>query len=284
MKHIISKLRILANALTGYLIKYKIDIFGIGKIEPLQRRDKDNFIVSLTSYGRRINSVVYYTLVSLLKQTERPSKIILWLDYSWHDDKIPRKIKNLSKYGVEIKYCKDIKSYKKLIPALSMFPKDIIITVDDDMIYNKDLLKSLMDGYRNNGKIQCTIAGLPKIIDDDVSSYNSWESVSEACESKHLVPIGVGGVLYPPGALHKEVLNEEAFSELAPNADDLWFWTMAKMQGSSHACVELRKQNYTFDALYQYFHKGSALTHYNAGEGKNDIQLKKILNYYHINL
>lgn len=284
MKQIISKLRILANAITGYLVKYKMDIFGIGEIEPLQKKDKDNFIVSLTSYGRRVKSVVYYTLVSLLKQTERPSKIILWLDYSWYDDKIPRKIKDLSKYGVEIKYCKDIKSYKKLIPALSMFPKDIIITVDDDMIYNKDLLKSLMDGYRNNGKIQCTIAGLPRIDGETVSPYNSWLSISEACESKHLVPIGVGGVLYPPGSLHKEVLNEDAFSKLAPNADDLWFWTMAKMHGSSHACVELRKPNYTFDALYQYFHKGSALTHDNAGEGKNDMQLKKILNYYHINL
>lgn len=281
---LLSKLTILFNAIIGFCIKFKIDIIGIGNITPLQRNKNDNFIVSLTSYGRRVNSVVYYTLISLLKQTERPSKIILWLDYSWSDDKIPKRIKELSKYGVEIKYCKDIKSYKKLIPALNMFPNDIIITVDDDMIYNKNLLKSLMNGYRNNGKIQCTIAGLPIIINGSVSPYNSWENISEACESENLVPIGVGGVLYPPESLHKEVFNEEAFSKLAPNADDLWFWLMAKLKGSSQACVELRESNYSFDAIYQYFHRGSALTHDNAGEGKNDIQLKNILTHYHIDL
>ena len=42
-----------------------------------------------------------------------------------------------------------------------------------------------------------------------------------------------------------------------------------------------KKPNYVFDDLYQYFHKGSALTHFNYGENKNDVQLGKILEYYH---
>jgi hypothetical protein len=35
---------------------------------------------------------------------------------------------------------------------------------------------------------------------------------------------GAGGVLYPPNSLICEVFNESAFKEIAPNADDIWFW------------------------------------------------------------
>lgn len=277
---IFNKFKILLNAITGYCIKFKIDVFGIGNIEPLPSSSNDQIIVSLTSYGRRVKSVVYYTLVSLLKQTERPSKIILWLDNSWNDDNIPQKLKSLTKYGVEIRSCEDIRSYKKLIPTLKEFPKNIIVTVDDDVIYNKHLIKSLMDGYRNNGRIQCTIGSIPKLHKGIFSPYTTWTEIRHFYAGDYMVPIGVGGVLYPPESLDKEVLNIEAFTKLAPNADDLWFWCMAKKKGSSHSCIDFPHNNYSFDALYQHFHNGSALTHKNAGEGMNDIQLKNILNHY----
>ena len=38
---------------------------------------------------------------------------------------------------------------------------------------------------------------------------------------------GVGGVLYPPNSLHQDILSQEGFSSLCPNADDIWFWAMA---------------------------------------------------------
>lgn len=275
-----NKFKILLNAVTGYCIKVKIDIFGIGNIEPLPSSSNDQIIVSLTSYGRRVKSVVYYTLVSLLKQTERPSKIILWLDESWNDDNVPDKLKSLTKYGVEIRFCEDIRSYKKLIPTLREFPSKIIVTVDDDVIYNKHLVKSLMDGYRSNERIQCTVGSIPKIIEGNFAPYSTWTDIKHYYVGDTMVPIGVGGVLYPPASLDKEVLNINAFTTLAPNADDLWFWFMATKNGTFHSCVDYHHENYSFDALYQYFHKGSALTHRNAGEGMNDIQLKNILNHY----
>lgn len=277
---LIHNLRILLNAIVGYCIKFSIDCFGIGHIEPLADNGNDSFIVSLTSYGRRVHSVVYYTLISLLKQTERASKIILWLDDSWNDRNVPERIMSLKQYGVEIMYYHDIKSYKKLIPTLKLFPNDIIITVDDDMIYTSGLLKSLMDGFRKNGKIQCTKGGLPKIYSGEISSYINWKNIDHAYDGDDIVPIGVGGVLYPPKSLDKDVLNEDAFCELAPNADDLWFWVMAKRAGVKHSVVDLCGKNYSFDTIYQYLHKGSALTHSNAGDCKNDIQLKCILEKY----
>ena len=74
---------------------------------------------------------------------------------------------------------------------------------------------------------------------------------------------------------------EDLFMTLCPAADDLWFWMMANLNHIKHKQCYKKKPNYVFDDLYQYFHKGSALTHFNYGENKNDVQLGKILEYYH---
>lgn len=37
---------------------------------------------------------------------------------------------------------------------------------------------------------------------------------------------------------------------------------------------------YSFDAIYQALHKGSALTHSNVTEDHNDVQLEKVLETY----
>lgn len=280
------KLGILYNSLVGYLIKYKIDLFGVGKIIPLNPKE-NKIVVSLTSYGRRVsNNVVFYTLVSLLKQTKRPSRIILWIDNSWNYESLPLKLKGLVKYGIEYKFCEDLRSYKKLIPTLGLYPNNIIITVDDDMYYNNNLVENLWEGYVSNGNIQCCIASYP--IYDKAQHcfipYNEWPAVSNKQKEELIIPIGVGGVLYPPNSLSDEVMQKNRFQELAPSADDLWFWVMAKRKGSRHSFKKSEKKNYSFDNLYQFLHKGSALTHSNAGENKNDVQLKKILEVYPIDI
>jgi hypothetical protein len=44
---------------------------------------------------------------------------------------------------------------------------------------------------------------------------------------------GVGGVLYPPHSLQKEMLDVELFSKMAPSTDDIWFWGAAVANGFS---------------------------------------------------
>lgn len=277
-----NKLRILLNSIIGYFIKWRYDLSGERAISPLKKsREDPSIIISLTSYGRRISkSIVYYTLVSLFRQNKRPSRIILWLDESWIKKTIPSKITRLTLYGLEIRFFKDIKSYKKLLPTLIENPDSIIITVDDDMIYHKNLIKSLVNGYKTDGNIQCTVASCPLDHKKKLLPYNSWRSIYSEGKNDVIVPIGVGGVLYPPNSLSKEVLNEGVFTTLAPRADDLWFWAMARLNGSKHSFVKLNGSNYSFDAIYQFFHKGSALTHSNSGECYNDVQLNNILKAY----
>ena len=83
-----------------------------------QKYCEHDIIISLTSYGKRIYDV-YLTIESLMRQTIKPNKIILWLaEDEFSLDNIPQTLKNIQKRGLTIEFCEDIRSYKKLVPAL----------------------------------------------------------------------------------------------------------------------------------------------------------------------
>ena len=282
----LSKFLVLCNVIAGYCIKWKIDIFGLGKISPLQKKDEgSNLVVSLTSYGRRVHKTVYYTLISILKQSLSPNRIILWLSADeWSEDNLPEKLKKLEKYGVEYRFCEDIRSYTKLIPTLKIAPKDVIITVDDDIIYSKDLLYTLNKEHEKSpAGICCTHAMYLTLTEDGVPTpYTTWEIAknSKQAPQKILFPLGVGGVLYPPQSLHEDVFCQDCFSNICPNADDIWFWAMARKKGTEQRLTCRKTRQYSFDALYQFFHNGSALTQENRKRGMNDVQLGAVLEKY----
>ena len=108
-------------------------------------------IISLTSYGNKLQ-LLYLTIESLLHQTVKPNKIILWLDQTKYTeyDSIPLALRMQEKRGLEIKYCEDVKSYTKLIPALLNYPDSIIISADDDIIYPIDFVERLFKAYRQD--------------------------------------------------------------------------------------------------------------------------------------
>lgn len=71
-----------------------------------------DLIVSLTSYGRRLYDVAY-TIQSIMRQTQKPNRIILWIDRQ-DCDRIPSSLKRLQQRGLEIIPTEaNIRSYKK---------------------------------------------------------------------------------------------------------------------------------------------------------------------------
>ncbi|MDE6264228.1 MAG: hypothetical protein K2M11_03690 [Paramuribaculum sp.] len=288
-KNTLKKIKILSRILIGYYKRFLID-FGLVKIRHLPVKDNTpQVVVSLTSYGRRVKSVVYYTLISILAQEILPNKIVLWLDNNnWTIDNLPDKLKHLRSYGVEFRFCKDIKSYKKLIPTIALHPNDLIITIDDDIIYNKDLIGSLLflhSQFPHN--IITSGARYPLLKNENqFTAYNRWHT-SESYEEKplYIMPYGGSGTLYPPASLHEDATDSDLAQQLCPTADDIWFWIMAKRVGTSHKVVNNNLEfGYAFDDLYQYLHRGSALTHSNSKQNHNDTQLQGILDHYKLNL
>lgn len=281
----LNKLRVLYFAIKGHCYKWMVDL-GVLRVPNLNNSSCD-IVVSLTSYGRRVtDGVVYYTLVSVLRQTLQPSKILLWLsEDEWSDDTLPSKLKYLRKKGVEIRYCKDTRSYKKLTPTLKLYPNCNIMTIDDDVIYTKDSINLIWNQHLQNMKsIICLKASMPKLENGVPSNYAIWKELQTSINSLMVFPIGCGGILYPQGSLHEDVLREELFLRLCPLADDIWFWFCGLLNGTEKLYIKKRNTDLSFDALYQYFHKGSALTHTNRFEHANDNQFKDLFDFYNIKL
>ena len=59
---------------------------------------------------------------------------------------LPQPLLKMQKYGLETKWCNDIRSYKKLILTLKLFPNAIIIMADD-VYYRCCRGKKLYDEY-----------------------------------------------------------------------------------------------------------------------------------------
>ena len=110
---------------------------------------KIELIISLTSYPPRINTI-NLTIKSLLNQSLKADKVILWLapeQFPNKENDLPQNLTNLCNYGLTIDWYHDIKSYKKLIPTLRKYPDAIIATVDDDAIYPYQWLEKLYISY-----------------------------------------------------------------------------------------------------------------------------------------
>lgn len=62
----------------------------------------------------------------------------------------PPSVIRLRAYGLEIRFCENLRSYKKIIPALQEYPDAILITADDDWLYTQDWLAGLWCPYERH--------------------------------------------------------------------------------------------------------------------------------------
>ena len=239
-------------------------------------------IVSLTSYSKRIYEV-YLAIESIMQGTIKPNRIILCLgEDEFKGKQLPVFLQKQMKRGLEILYCKDIRSYKKIIPVLKKNPESIIVTIDDDAIYEPDLLENLLISYRENP--ECVSACRTELIKTDKYGkplgYMQWgmkESVKYPSYYNFLT--GVGGVLYPPHCLHKEATNEEVFLKICPRADDVWLHAMCMLNGTKI------KKAFTHDAhgvdfIYNVSPHVGTLWAENQLDDGNDIQLRAVWEKY----
>lgn len=264
-------------------------------IKPLKNRDgTGRYIISLTSYGDRVADTAPYTIITLLNQNFKANKIILWIGEKDKKNISPL-LEKLTKKGLEIRICEDIRSYTKIIYSLETFPDDYIITADDDIFYPKDWLERLVtESKRNSKKIITNRAhGIKTDENHNPLNYNDWHYCIKPEKyftiEKHspfsIFPTGVGGVLYPPKCFYKDITNRELFKKLAPFADDVWLWAMAitneKFANESpYVVTEKSDKGLKFPDSKSQQETGSALHHFNTWENGNDKQIKAVIEHY----
>ena len=111
----------------------------------------ERVIVSMTSYPGRIKGIGKI-IFSILSNTMKPDKIVINLSIEEFPNKekdLPEDLQALQENGLlEIWWVeKNIKQFKKIIPTLERYPNDIIISIDDDLIYPKEFIETIYNDY-----------------------------------------------------------------------------------------------------------------------------------------
>jgi len=185
-------------------------------------------IISFTSFPTRIGKV-HIMVRSLFLQTVSPDKMILWLapeQFPNREADLPPRLLEMTKFGLSIEWYRDIRSYKKLIPALKKYPDAVIVTADDDMLYTRHWLENLYAAHlQNPHSIQSHRVTEFSYVDGRYTVRVGEVDVYPVATYLHMLA-GGSGALYPPRILHADVFNEELAGELAPTSDDIWFWLM----------------------------------------------------------
>lgn len=241
---------------------------------------KPELVVSLTSFPARIG-VVHHTIRSLLMQSVKPDHVILWLapeQFPEMEDELPEELLELTNYGLTIAWYKDIRSFKKLIPTLQMFPEAVIVTTDDDLYYERNWLRVLYEEYLKKPKlVHCHRVTEMYVEDGEYKMIGRGRHVYPKTSYLYKVT-GCGGVLYPPHCMADDILNEELFMELCPTNDDLWFWLMAVL---NHVRVSVPDHNNPRLHYVEHTQNGPTLSSRNdQGEKLLWVQFGNMLNHY----
>lgn len=199
---------------------------------------KKQVIVSLTSFPAAIPYAAQ-AVQSILNGSVLPDKVVLYLTFSqFGENEMPQELLKMANENprFEIRdYPLDIRSYRKLIPAINDFPDAIIVTIDDDVAYHKNMLRDLLRLHEEMP--DKVLAHRAKLMKPD-KPYRKWRKyrwyhflTKRIHTDFRNIQTGVGGVLYPPHALKQEMLDVELFTKLAPTTDDIWFWAAAVANG-----------------------------------------------------
>lgn len=186
----------------------------------------------------------------MMNQTVRPDKIVLYIDeaqkekFNFSDD-----LRKLIDLGLMVKYVRDIGPHTKYFYALQEHKDDIVITVDDDIIYSHRLIEILLDSYQAYPRaISANIVSNFFFENGKLAPSTKWrQKFSYGVGTTHSIGYGVGGVLYPPRIMPKETFDEEKIRSLCLFADDLW---LKAIENKNDIPVIKSKNG---DQLYKYF-------------------------------
>jgi hypothetical protein len=232
-------------------------------------------ILSLTSHPPRFTTLVVF--FDLLQGMELFDKVILWI--AQQDSVEFKEIAKTIPLNVEVKYCQDLGPGKKLIPALIQYPNDKIVTIDDDLIYERStFLEILRLAEFHPLEI---IAGRTHFVTYDsfgkINPYGLWKF--EYCDSdegsEFLFPTTGGITLFPPKSFHSDVTNSGLYLDVAKFQDDLWFWVQARRKGTLVRRVPGHRPISSIDGTQR-----DGLWETMNSKGGNDLALLRLLGEY----
>jgi hypothetical protein len=247
------------------------------------KRTNETTIVSITTFPTRIDKVAL-TIESILRQKEKPDKILLWL-YEGEfkgENSLPENLLRLMKRGLEIRFCKEnLMPHKKYYYTMLEYPNANVITIDDDMFYPSDLILKLKLFHKKHPtSILCCVARKIQLNEGKIDQYSKWSYENINSEPiMSLLPIGAGGVFYPQKSLHKDIFDLETLKKYALKADDLWLKIMSLRNNTKVVSLAGEYSRLPINVVHGNDIK---LMDSNIGEAQNDSVLRELMNHYQI--
>ena len=187
---------------------------------------KGKIILSVTSTAKRL-PMLYFTLKSLERQSVRADEIRVNISRERYlqDEGVEGDVSWLGD-SCTVSFVENTGPYRKLLPVISdAMEVDRIVTIDDDVLYGPEWLEALLK--TSDAFPKAIVAGTTRTFSEnrkgDFANYHRWKQCYSEVPSIHLVPIGVGGVIYRKELMDTDFLFDESFKQLAPKTDDLWF-------------------------------------------------------------
>lgn len=237
----------------------------------LNIKEKRNLkiIVSLTTYPERFFSIEK-TLISILNQTIKPDRIIVWLGSDVNI--IPNSLLQFEKYGITfIRKKENLMPHKKYFYAMQEFPNDIVITIDDDVIYQKTLIEGLLQTYKKHPDCICAnrVHFITTKANGTLHNYNNWINDFRLTKkpSYRLIATGTGGVLYPPHLIPEFAFNTKNIENICLKADDIW---LKFSESINHVKVAWSPTKYLNSCCQIQGSQKISLSKENTGNSKND--------------
>ncbi len=244
----------------------------------------EHIVMSLTSYLPRFPTLPL-CLAQLFSQTVPPDKIVLYLDEDVSPEQLPTQVLSFQERGLEIKftpYC--LKCHTKYFFSMQEYSESVIITVDDDVLYDHDLVENLIHSYQKYPKAVSAgrVHRICLLPNGCPAPYLEWqhECTDIYVPSHELLATGVGGVLYPPGCLGREAFDQENLLRLSLYADDLW---LKVMELRYNIPVVYARQSRKHPKTIPESQK-NALYLENRNKGHNDQYFRQLLDYYQMDL
>jgi hypothetical protein len=241
------------------------------------------YLVSLTTFPARIEKVCL-TIESILQQKHPPDAIVLWLYKGEFNGKslLPRKLLNLEKRGLQIRFCEDnLMPHKKYFYTMKEYPGATVVTVDDDIIYPPDVLSNLIRASNKYpDAICCSIARHINNGRTIMIPYDHWNDITGTTQPRYdLLAIGAGGTLFPPGSLSNELFNLPVLKDVALKADDLWLKTMSLLSKTKVVCIAGAYPRFPVPVIQK---NNQRLMDTNVGLGQNDTVINELMQHYRI--
>ena len=190
------------------------------------------YIISLTTIPKR-KDMFLKTLPYILQQ-KYAEKICINLDNNLSDEdyEFYDKIKDQDS-RIEINKECDPKwrSANKLLPTIKKYPNDVIITMDDDLSYDKDCVKELVEMYERFS--DCIIAHEinPVVCKDGKLIY--IDDMDIKLKQKEYGKYLSHSCLFPPHTFDDtDVFDYDKMMKLTGGThDELWFWEQSVLKG-----------------------------------------------------